>query len=82
MKAGDYTVHILVQNARQLIADGDDTSDPVIEFMVGDVQGKTTKKKDVSRSATVKFNEHIFLELKGLSTQDAQNAILKMTVKH
>ena len=68
MKEGDYTVHILVQNARQLIADGDDTCDPIIEFSVNSVTGKTTKKCDVSRSATVKFNEHIFLELKGLTT--------------
>ena len=64
MKPGDYTIHILVQNAKQLKADGDDTCDPVIEFKIGDVVGKTTKKNDISRSATVKFNEHIFLELK------------------
>ena len=82
MKAGDYTVHILVQNARQLIADGDDTCDPVVEFKINDVSGKTSKKTDVTRSATVKFNEHIFLELKGLTTEDAQNHILKMVVKH
>lgn len=82
MKAGDYTVHILVQNARQLIADGDDTCDPVVEFKINDVSGKTSKKSDVTRQATVKFNEHIFLELKGLTTEDAQNYILKMTAKH
>lgn len=82
MKAGDYTIHILVQNARNLIADGDDTSDPVIEFAVNDVTGKTTKKTNVSRTTTVKFNEHVFLEVKGLTQTDAQNAILKMKVVH
>ena len=88
MKAGDYTVHILVQNARQLVADGDDTCDPVVEFNINNAEGasmaagKTKKKSDVSRSATVKINEHIFLELKDLTTQDAQNYIMKMTVKH
>lgn len=44
MPAGDYTIHILVQNARQLIADGDDTCDPSIQFEINDVTGKTTKK--------------------------------------
>jgi len=67
MPAGDYTIHILVQNARQLIADGDDTCDPAVEFTVEGVNGKTTTKKDVTRSATVKFNEHVFLEVPGLT---------------
>ena len=49
MKAGDYTIHILVQNARNLIADGDDTCDPVIDFEVCGVKGSTTKKKDITR---------------------------------
>lgn len=82
MKAGDYTIHILVQNARNLIADGDDTCDPVVEFNVNDVSGKTTTKKDVTRAGTVKYNEHVFLEVKGLTQTDAQNAILKMKVVH
>jgi hypothetical protein len=82
MPAGDYTIHILVQNARQLVADGDDTCDPAVEFTVKDVSGKTTTKKDVTRSATVKFNEHVFLEVPGLTNTDAQNALIKLKVQH
>jgi hypothetical protein len=82
MPAGDYTIHILVQSARQLIADGDDTCDPVIEFSVDKISGKTSKKKDVTRSGTVKFNEHIFLEVNGLTATEALNAQLKMKVVH
>ena len=58
-----------------MLADGDDTCDPVIEFSVkegkNDVEGKTTKKSDVSPMVTVKFNEHIFLELKDLTQTEA-----------
>jgi len=82
MKAGDYTIHILVQNARNLIADGDDTCDPVIEFDVNGVTGKTSQKNDITRSATTKINEHVFLELKGLTDVEARNAQLKMKVVH
>lgn len=80
MKKGDYLIHILVHEARNLKISGEDTVDPIIEVSCFNHKKWTTCKDDVGYNATVNWSEHIFFEPKGLSERDLQNGKLRIRV--
>ena len=49
MAGGDYVIHILVQQARTLILDDEDTVDPLIRAKILDLDKQTTNKNGITR---------------------------------
>lgn len=80
LKKGDYLIHILIHEARNLKCGDEDTVDPIIEVTSLGKKKWTTCKDDVGFNAIVNWSEHIFFEPRGLSEMDIQKGKLKIRV--
>ena len=63
MKPGDYTIHLLIQKAKDLHISEEETVNVIVEV---EVQGKkecTKEIKDVTTTTVCNFGSHIFFEL-------------------
>lgn len=80
LQPGDYIVHVHVQQASKLWLEGEDTSDPFIEVSCLGTKKATSYKKDIASDATVKFNEHMFLEFNDLSKEQLGEATITLDV--
>ena len=80
IKPGDYIVHVHVQQASKLWLEGEETSDPFIEVSCLGTMKATGGKNDIASDATVRFNEHMFLEFKDLSKEQLEEATIKFQV--
>ena len=48
MRKGDYMIHVYVEKAKEIIMEGEDTSDPLIEVKALGEKQFTTAKKGIS----------------------------------
>ena len=80
MKKGDYMIHVLILEARNLKMDKADTVDPIIEVSCLGKTQFTTSKDDVGYNSPVVWAEHIFFEPKDLSEKQIQNGKLSIRV--
>ena len=80
MKPGDYMVHVHIQRAKALTLDSEDVVDPFIKVKVLDQEKSTSAKEDISASANVVYDEHMFLELKALTKEKAEAAEIEVSV--
>lgn len=80
VKPGDYIVHVHVQQASKLRMEGEETSDPFIEVSCLGTVKATASKNDIASDATVRFDEHMFLEFKDLSKEQLEEATIKFQV--
>ena len=65
MKPGDYTLHLLIQKAKDLdFGEGDGESTSVVcEVNVQDQKESTKVMENVSATTVVNFDSHVFIEL-------------------
>lgn len=80
MPKGDYMIHVLIHEARNLKMDKADTVDPIVEVSLLGRKQFTTCKDDIGYNAPVNWSEHIFFEPKDLTERDLRNARLKIRV--
>jgi hypothetical protein len=80
MKPGDYMVHVHIQRAKGLKLDQEDAVDPFIKVKVLDQEKSTAAKEGISTKADTVFDEHIFLELKGLTKEQVEAAEVDVAV--
>ena len=71
MPSGDYTIHIHLQTGKNFSLPDEDTVDPYVRIEALGVEGSSKTHNDVSATASVNFNEHIFLSLKKIDNEDA-----------
>lgn len=62
MPDGEYQLHVLVENGKYIILEGEDMVDPLIEIKWCGKNKKTSTKKNVSATTVAKWDEHIFLD--------------------
>ena len=63
MKPGDYTLHLLIQKAKDLDIDDEDAMNVLCEVTVQTTKETTKEIKDVTSTTVVNFDSHIFIEL-------------------
>ena len=74
MKAGDYTLHLLIQKAKDLDfgEDCESTMDVIAEVSVQNQKEVTKEIKDVTPTTVCEFDSHIFIELMGQSVAELE----------
>lgn len=73
MKAGDYTVHFLIQKAKDLEIDAESVMNVIVEVEVTGGKKETTKVfNDVTNTTVVNFDSHVFVELMGKSVAELE----------
>ena len=63
MKPGDYTLHLLIQKAKDLDIDDEDAMNVLCEVTVQTTKETTKEVKDVTSTTVVNFDSHVFIEL-------------------
>ena len=79
MKAGDYTLHLLIQKAKDLEIDCEDVMNVVCEITVQTQKEVSKELKDVTSTTVCNFDSHVFIELMGQTV--AQLEQTKIMVK-
>ena len=85
MKRGDYMIHVFVERAKEMKGQyTDDTVDPMVEVSCMGIKKYTTSKKNISQLVEVTWNEHLFLEMKNVEKQQAEDGriMIKLLDKH
>ena len=72
MKAGDYTVHFLIQKAKDLEIDEEAVMNVLCEVTVQSKNETTKEIKDVTSTTIVNFDSHIFVELMGQTVAELE----------
>ena len=72
IKPGDYTVHLLLQKAKDLSIDADDAMNVVCEVTVQDKKETTKVMENVTSTTIVNFDSHVFIELMGQSVAELE----------
>lgn len=80
IKKGDYLIHILIHQARNLNVRDEETVDPIVQVQCLGKHKYSTCKDDVGCNATIQWSEHLFFEPKDLTQQDIQDGKIKIKV--
>ena len=64
MKRGDYMIHVLVEQAKNLAMPADATVDPIVEIKVLGDKKFTTAQEKINNVGIAIWNEHLFFEPK------------------
>ena len=81
MKAGDYTVHFLIQKAKDLEIDDESVMNVICEVQVQS-QNETSKEiKDVTSTTVINFDSHCFIELMGQSASELEQTKISIRLQ-
>ena len=73
MKAGDYTVHLLIQKAKDLQIDAEAFENVFVEVsIIGGSQESTKVLNDLTSTTFVNFDSHMFFKLMGKSVAELE----------
>lgn len=78
MKRGDYMIHILVEQAKNLKVDAEDTVDPIVEIKVLNQKKFTTAQDDINNTGIAVWNEHLFFEPKNQEVEDLERGKIEI----
>jgi len=80
MKSGDYMIHVFVEKAKEMkVPDGEDSIDPMFELeCLGQKKYSEAKDDILGGGSEVVWNEHIFIEPRGVDKLEAESAKLKI----
>ena len=82
MKAGDYTVHLLIQKAKDLEIDAEAVMNVLVEVnIIGGKQERTKVFNDVTNTTVVNFDSHIFVELMGKSVAELEGTKIQIKLQ-
>ena len=82
MSGGDYLVHVLIQSAKNLTLDGEDTCDPFIKVNLLNQEKQSTCKKDITQIGKVVYDEHMFIELKNVSKEEIEASEISFSIQN
>jgi hypothetical protein len=82
MPSGDYQIHVHVQKAKRLQLDDDDTCDPFVRVKVLDTYQSTKSLDDISRDATVTYDEHMFMNFSDMKREKMEEANIVISVEN
>ena len=78
MKRGDYMIHVLVEQAKNLkVLDGQ-TVDPIVEINCLGERKFTTAQNDIDGVGVAKWNEHIFFEPKNCEKEQLEKGKIEI----
>ena len=72
LKPGDYSVHILIEAAKEIQVPEGEACDVMVEAKVGKVKKYTPTKSSVTATSNVSFMDHIFVDLQKQSVADLE----------
>lgn len=78
MKRGDYMIHVMIEQAKNLKVDAEDTVDPIIEVACMGNKKFTTAQDDINNTGIAVWNEHIFFEPKNQNVEDLAQAKIEI----
>lgn len=74
MKRGDYMIHVMIEQAKNLLVDAEDTVDPIVEVKCMNARKFTTAQEAINNTGIAVWNEHIFFEPKNQEVEDLEKA--------
>ena len=69
MRRGDYMIHVLVEQAKNLKVDEGNVVDPIVEISCLGEKKFTTAQDDIDSQGIAVWNEHIFFEPKNVEKE-------------
>jgi hypothetical protein len=78
MKRGDYMIHVLVEQAKNLSMPADATVDPIVEIKVLGDKKFTTAQEKINNVGIAIWNEHLFFEPKNQEVEDLERARIEI----
>jgi len=71
-------IHVLIEQAKNLKVDAEDTVDPIVEVICMGQKRFTTAQDDINNTGIAVWNEHIFYEPKNQEVEDLQQAKIEI----
>jgi hypothetical protein len=78
MKRGDYMIHVMIEQAKNLKVDAEDTVDPLVEVKCMGQKRFTSAQDDINNTGIAVWNEHIFFEPKNQEVEDLAQAKIEI----
>lgn len=78
MKRGDYMIHILVEQAKNLLIDAGATVDPIVEIACLGQKKYTTAQEGIDNTTTAIWEEHIFFEPKNMEAAKMESGKIEI----
>ena len=78
MKRGDYMIHVMIEQAKNLKVDAEDTVDPIVEVKCMNSKKYTSAMDHINNTGVAIWNEHIFFEPKNQEVEDLQQAKIEI----
>ena len=82
MLDGDYQVHIHILKGKNFKLDNEDEIDPFIKFKLLGQEKSSVAKSNVMFDTKVTWDEHIFFEFHKLTSEEIENAELKIMAEN
>lgn len=81
MKSGDYMIHVFIEKIKELnMPEGEDTIDPMVVVEVLGQKTYSSAKSGVGAIGETVYNEHLFIEPRGVDKPDAESAKIMIKV--
>lgn len=80
MKRGDYSVHVYIEQAKDIKMDEGHTVDPLVQLTCLGEKKHTKSLKGISSVARANWNEHVFFEPKGVEEDRLEHGTLEISV--
>ena len=81
MRPGDYTVHIYVERAKNILMDEGHTSDPLVELSLMGEKKYTKSLAKIGPMDQAVWNEHIFFELKNQTEEELAHGLIEVKLQ-
>jgi C2 domain len=78
MLRGDYMIHVLIEQAKDIKIDAEDTVDPIVEVKCLGKRKFTKALKDINNTSVAIWNEHIFFEPKNKETEELERGKIEI----
>ena len=79
MKRGDYMIHLMIEQAKELKIKEGKTIDPIVEIKILGERKFTTALKGINNLTVANWSEHVFYEKKNV--EEEQLAMAKVEIK-
>ena len=78
MKRGDYMIHVMVEQAKNLKVPDGDVIDPIVEVSCLGERKFTKALDDINNTGIAIWNEHIFFEPKNVETDRLSKGTIEL----
>ena len=80
LRRGDYMVHVFIERGKEFVGEGSLTVDPMVKVSCLGQTMYSTNKKDITLDADVNWQEHIFLDIKNIEKDQAEESQVVLEV--